>query len=305
VDENLKGEIKSLKIFGNPLEGAGKNLKALSDFFQVAPVFLKAKAFSLKVFAEFSVNKDKIAKLNLRQGNKIGVFMKRETDWYPSTLPKQRVMYQNVKAKIDGYKTKYALTGAAVAEVLLICETFIQIDDKVNQNQATAKQMTEWRENIIKGKPAGSPVPPAPVFQAFSLPPGAFIGLEEKFRAFVRDVKNHPAYTEADGVDLMIVAPEAEEIDLETIAPDIEVTAIPNGVVTINWKKGAMTALEVQYRAIGAANWQLADKSTETTIRFTPALADNQPQKFEFRAIYLLKNERVGQWSMVHAITVG
>ena len=169
--------------------------------------------------------------------------MANETDWYPGNRAKQRMMYQNINAKIDGYKTKYGLTGAAVAEVHLICETFIHIDDKFNQNQATAKQMTEWRENVIKGKPAGNPVPPAPVFQAFNLPAGAFIGLEEKFRAFVRNLKENPVYSEADGVDLMIVAPEAEEIDLETVQPEIDVTAMPNAAVTVTWKKGCLLRL--------------------------------------------------------------
>ena len=228
-----------------------------------------------------------------------------ESDWYPNNRAKLRAMFQNFHAKINGYGAKYGLTAAQLLEALTICSTGMQVLDKYEQNQATGKQMSQWVTNVFKGKPAGSPVPPAPVFQAMDLPAGSFIGLEEKFRAFVRDIKNHPAYTEADGVDLMIVAPEAEEIDLETIAPEIGVTAMPSGIVTISWKKGTMTALEVQFRAVGAANWQLADKSTETTIRFTPALADNQPQKFEFRAIYLLKNERVGQWSMVHTITVG
>lgn len=230
--------------------------------------------------------------------------MNEKTDWYPKSLAKQRTMYQNFNSKIGGYKAKYGLTDAQIAEVHIICETFIEIDDKINRNQATAKQMTEWRDNVLTGKPAGSQVPPAPVFQAFALPAGAFIGLEEKFRAFVRDFKNNPAYTEADGIDLMIVAPETEEIDLDTVQPEIDIMSLPNGVVMIDWRKGMFTALEVQYRAIGAMNWQLADKSTETTIRFDAPLT-NQPQKFEFRAIYLLKNERVGQWSIVHTLTVG
>jgi hypothetical protein len=231
--------------------------------------------------------------------------MNKESDWYPATLPKQRATYQNVNAKIDGYQTKYSLTNDVLQEIHSMCETFIDAYDKVEQNRATGKQMTDWFENIVKGKPAGNPVPAAPVFQTFTLPAGAFIGIEERFRGFVRDFKNNPAYTEADGADLMIVAPKTEEVDLETITPEIGVTAAPDGTVTIVWKKGTMSALEVQYRAVGADLWQMADKSTETTIRFTPALADNTPQKFEFRAIYLLKNERVGQWSMIHTLTVG
>lgn len=55
-------------------------------------------------------------------------------DWYPGNRAKQRVMYQNVRAKIDGYEVKYDLAAAALAEVQVICETFLHIDDKFNQN---------------------------------------------------------------------------------------------------------------------------------------------------------------------------
>ena len=72
------------------------------------------------------------------------------------------------------------------------------------------------------------------------------------------------------------------------------------------WKKTGFDMLELQWRKAGDALWQAADKSTEKIINFTPPdLEPGKPEKFEFRAIYLIKNKRVGQWSPVYTRTVG
>lgn len=52
--------------------------------------------------------------------------------------------------------------------------------------------------------------------------------------------------------------------------------------------------------------WQAADKSTEKIIEFKPPVTTpGVPEKFEFRAVYLQKNTRVGLWSPIYSITVG
>ena len=62
----------------------------------------------------------------------------------------------------------------------------------------------------------------------------------------------------------------------------------------------------VQYRKVGTELWQAVDKSTEKVIEFTPPVTTpGVPEKFEFRGIYILKNQRVGQWSPIYTETVG
>jgi hypothetical protein len=52
--------------------------------------------------------------------------------------------------------------------------------------------------------------------------------------------------------------------------------------------------------------WQAADKRTEKILEFTPPIAvPGTPEKFEFRAVCLIKNGRVGEWSSIHTVTVG
>ena len=71
-------------------------------------------------------------------------------------------------------------------------------------------------------------------------------------------------------------------------------------------EKSGFDMLELQWRKAGDTLWQAADKSTEKIINFTPPDAEpGVPEKFEFRAIYLIKNKRVGQWSPIYTKTVG
>lgn len=231
--------------------------------------------------------------------------MAKVDDWFPNALPKKRLMFVNVQSKIDGYQAKYGLTDDDLAEVHLLCETFITAFDRVEQNRATVKQMNIWFEDILTGEPVGAPVPASPVFQSLDLPPGAMIGIEKKFRAFVRRIKENAAYTTGDGLNLMIVAPEPSAPDIDNAVPELTITVLQDKAVSVVWNKSIFTALELQWRKTGDEAWQMADKSTERTIPFAPPVLEGAPQKFDFRAIYLLKNERVGQWSQIYSVTVG
>ncbi|MGC2237671.1 MAG: hypothetical protein WA584_16025 [Pyrinomonadaceae bacterium] len=102
-------------------------------------------------------------------------------DWYPNTIQGERDLYGNIEAKINSYKAKYSfLTDPYVAKIHLMCRTYIECYDTMIQNRATAKQMTTWFANIVGSKQKSEPVPPPPVFQAFTIPVGATVGLEEQ-----------------------------------------------------------------------------------------------------------------------------
>lgn len=225
-------------------------------------------------------------------------------DWYPKSRAEQRIMYQNVDAKIENYKTKYDLSEELRLRVHLICRTFIEGFDKLEQNRATGKQLSEWFENILTGEPAGELAPAPPVFQTITMPAGAFIGLEAEFREFARFFKNNPVYDRADGEDLMIVAPEGDSSDLATVAPEIRLTGLPNNAISVEWVKSQFDALELQYREAGTEAWLLADKSTAKVFEFAPPTGGT-PKKIELRAVYLIKNQRVGQWSPIYTLTIG
>ena len=233
--------------------------------------------------------------------------MNSESDWYPTTNEGERAFYENLEAKIDAYGAKYAFLDAGrLAAVHLMCRTFLECYDKTAQNRATARQMSQWFDNIVRSKQDNEPVPPAPVFQAWAIPAGATVGIERQCRRFAGLFKEQDEYSEADGLDLLIAKAAGEEQAVETAQPDLKISDQPDNSLDFGWLKAGFDMLELQWRKAGEEMWQAADKSTEKVINFTPPdLEPGKPEKFEFRAIYLIKNKRVGQWSPVYTRTVG
>lgn len=233
--------------------------------------------------------------------------MNEKNDWYPTDGASERVLYGNIDLKIDNYTAKYSfLTVDYLKEIHAMCKAFIEGYDKLEFNRATAKQMTTWFANIVGSKQKGEPIPQPPVFQVFNMPAIATIGLEQQCREFAGLCKKQLNYDKADGLDLMIEREKSDGLNLEEAQPVLKISASADGLVTVEWKKTGFDALELQYRKDGSTMWQPADKSTEKVIEFTPPLATpGIPEKFEFRAVYLLKNKRVGNWTTIYTVTVG
>ena len=228
-------------------------------------------------------------------------------DWYPTDGATERLMYGNIDAKIDNYAVKYPfLTADFLDEIHTMCRTFMECYDKIEFNRATGKQATQWFENIVSSKQDNTPASAPPVYQLIVLPAGAFVGLEKFCREFAGLFKKQRNYDKADGLDLMIEREAVEPPNLTEVFPELKYTVLTDNSIDFDWKKTGFDMLELQYRKEGATMWQFADKSTEKIINFAPPLtAPGVPEKFEFRAIYLIKNQRVGQWSQLYVITVG
>lgn len=225
-------------------------------------------------------------------------------DWLKKSLPELNVMFTNVNGKIDDYKTEYELTDDWIARIKLICQTFTTAYAGVVQNRATATDMNKWFELLLKGEPQGSKAAAAPEFQTIALPAGAFIGLIDEFREMIRFFKANAAYTLADGENLMIVPQNEASRNIDEAAPDLKIFGDVNGNVRVEYVKDEFSGLELQWRKVNQAMWQLADKSTETVVIFTPE-GITPPEKIELRGVYLLKNRRVGNWSPVYSLTIG
>ncbi len=228
-------------------------------------------------------------------------------DWYPKTGAGERAMYANIEAKIDGYRAKYpVLTDDYRLVIHTFCQTFVEGFDKIEQNRATGKQATTWFENLVRSKQENTPAPVPPVYQTITLPANALVGIERACRDFAGLMKKQLNYDKADGLDLMIEREASGERNLNDVQPTLKVSLVDGGIPQFVWKKTGFDALELQYRKVGTELWQPADKSTANIFEYNPPLTTpGVPEKFEFRAIYLIKNQRVGQWSPIYTETVG
>lgn len=227
-------------------------------------------------------------------------------DWMPTTRAGKFTMFNNVKAKIDGYKTIVGLDNDQVGRIILICDIYIEIYQKAEQIRASMADLTAWQEVVFNGEPRGDAAPKAPSFVSITLPADSFIGIFDEFREFVNYIKNHPGYTENIGLDLMIVAEDSGSNGLSDSAPELKLSVKNDTQVEIVFKKFEADGIEIQYRKAGTETWIPADKPTNSPVVHSPQFTTpGQAEKFEYRASFLVKNQRIGLWSPIYTITVG
>lgn len=229
-------------------------------------------------------------------------------DWYPRDEPARRLMCQTIDEGIDALKAKYSdvLTDAYVGEIHTCCQMYINAYDAKEFNRAAAKALTTWFQNLHDSEQKGEAVNAPPPFMQVSIPAGATVGTERQIRRFAKKMKDSDNYDRADGLALMIEKVGAGELNVADAQPQLKIRVETDGRIIFVWLKSGFDSLELQWRRAGDAMWQLADKSTEKEIVFQPPLTTpGVPEKFEFRAVYIIKNQRVGQWSPIYTQTVG
>jgi hypothetical protein len=167
------------------------------------------------------------------------------------------------------------------------------------ENFTTAKEQRVEYKNLIKDGPIGSvggAVPSGPAVPAAPtvVAPGVFPRISQ----MVQRIKNHPAYTEAIGRDLGIIGAE-ETIDYNTMKPVLKLMSIASQV-EVQWVKGKADAVRIE--SDKGTGWQfLAVDSVPNYTDTTPIAA---PAVWKYRAIYIVADELVGQWSDVVSINV-
>jgi hypothetical protein len=229
-------------------------------------------------------------------------------DWIPKRLPEQLVMFQNVAAKIGTYETILPLTVAQVERIVLICDTFVGAYNFAAQTKVVMVSVTNWRDNIFHGDPAGTVAPAAPGLIAPVMPGTAFIGIFDEFRKLVDLIKSSPGYTRAIGEDLMIVGPAGNGNGgtnvIDVLAPELKVTTAAGYKVKVAGSLKGTDAMRVEYRPKNG-DWATAAFFTKMPGEFavTPQTPGN-PETGHVRGIFIKKNELVGVPSADYPVTV-
>ncbi len=223
---------------------------------------------------------------------------KKRAYWFPESRPKQRVMFANIKDKIAGYQTVLELKPAETARMILICETFLAVNDFVEQVRATAQGLTDWQNLIYEAGgelKAGDPAPAAPVFQTVTMPDGAFAGIFEEFKKLVEDIKAADGYTEAIGEDLMIVGDESEELNLgELVAALKNVQPMSGYRISLDGSLQGMKMIRVEYWAKGASVPQTDKFDKMPAVMTVTPKTPGEPETGHLRAFLLKDNQNVG-----------
>lgn len=233
--------------------------------------------------------------------------MTKNLDWIPTRKPDQLVMFQNVRNKIESHQTALPLTDDQRDRIVLICDTFIAVYNFATQAKSAMHGVTQWRDNIFYGSPAGTAAPASPAFIPVTMPAGAFIGIFEEFRALVDLIKSSPGYTPAIGEDLMIVAAANSNGGtnvIDVLAPDLKVTTATGFKVKVAGSLKDAEAMRLEYRPKNG-EWATAAFFTKMPGEFTvtPQTA-GQPETGHVRGVFIKKNEPVGVPSADYPVTV-
>ncbi|MBX7206877.1 MAG: hypothetical protein K1X78_01085 [Verrucomicrobiaceae bacterium] len=193
------------------------------------------------------------------------------------------------------------ITGqAADADYL----AFVLASQEVCSN--CSQQWTAWKDIVRDGTaPPGTAQPvdapmPDPV-------PAVAPGIEARFRALVKIIKAHPAYNASIGESLGIEGAAHTGPDFAVFKPEFDLV-LTGGQVLVRWTWQGQSAfldmIEILVDRGGGAGFVfLAQDTTPGYVDATPLPAT--AQKWSYKAIFRVGDQRIGQWSDVVSITVG
>jgi hypothetical protein len=126
----------------------------------------------------------------------------------------------------------------------------------------------------------------------------------KEIRAMRNYLMSLPGYTEALGKEAGLVGAE-HSTDYDNLKPTISYTLKADGTVVISFKRNKMTGVKIYSRRGDETAFQFLATDTSSPYTDTRAnLVEGQPEKREYYAIHILKDEIVGLKSDIMEVTV-
>jgi len=126
--------------------------------------------------------------------------------------------------------------------------------------------------------------------------------VRDKLRPFIQHkIKASDTYTDAIGKDIDIID-EHIPVDPATLKPEI-IALLAAGVIDIRWEKFVADGILFEKDSGDGKGFLFLDKDNEPDYQDTTPLPATA-KVWKYRAMYLIKDKKVGQWSDVVSITV-
>lgn len=170
-----------------------------------------------------------------------------------------------------------------------------------------SQQWNAWKSITRSGGDA--PAAGAPVEMAWPAPepPAVAPGVEGRFRALVQYIKKHANYNPGIGEALGIEGDEMSGPDFDTLKPTLKPKVSASGVL-VGWTwegfQPFLDSIEIQVDRGDGQGFKML------TIDTTPGYTDTQPfpaapQKWTYKAVFRVGDQRMGQWSDPVSVNVG
>jgi hypothetical protein len=226
--------------------------------------------------------------------------MSKKEYYLPRADNDKNVWINNLNSKLGTYA---ATLGLSAADITALNNDTLMFTYLINVTEIITnyKKLRVDHKNLLRDGPigaAGGAMPAAPALP--SVPTAVAPGIFPRVTQLVQRIKTNANYTEAIGKDLGIVGSQ-QMMNATEMKPTIKLV-FKGGQVEVQWVKGDADAIRIETDK-GTGTWQFL--AVDTIPHYTDTAAITGPAVWKYRAMYLLNDELVGQWSDMVSIAVG
>lgn len=223
-------------------------------------------------------------------------------DFIPKSDQGKATFLNNLALKLPGYATVLGITPAEVTSVTNDAAMFNYFLD-MQEMYKTFKQDISKHKDMLRdgsgGAPIGDLVVPTPPVAPTPVNDGIF----GRIRKLVARIKAHLDYNEAIGEDLGIVGDE-QVIDIPNLKPVLK-SRLDAGRPLIIWFKGPADSIDIYVDRKDRQGFvYLATDSQPDYLDTFPMPDDITSAVWDYKAIYRIGDDRVGQFSEPIQVTV-
>jgi len=224
--------------------------------------------------------------------------------YYPSGMTQQAAWHANWRTKLPIHATALGLSSGVVTAAQADSDWLIYV---LGTWLPTVRTFAEACTDAVRESQVGTGTALASL-PTFTAPDGGTpVNTGALLRTFnlVQQIRLKSACTDVIASDLGIVGSELSEPDWATFGPVLKITRDPAGVtVGWGWRGKAAFLDQIEIQVDRSSGWQLLAMDT------TPGYVDTEPipatpTKWQYRAIYRVGDQRVGQWSATASVIVG
>jgi hypothetical protein len=224
---------------------------------------------------------------------------------FPTKQAEINALLQIWLIKLPNQATLYGLSNETVKQIQDDAVMYKHLIDITSQSDSDVAELSAYRANILTGnsKGAAAEYPTVEIMPLPVLNIGVKPGIITRNREFYNFLKAHPNRTTESLADLGIIdTPAPAKIALADLRPTLKIVAMINDHAEISFSKQGQSAIRLQMRRGGAAEWITLGDPTGSPYIDNTLSTGNNPEKREYRGVYLAKNVTVGQFSDIVVI---
>lgn len=211
------------------------------------------------------------------------------------------VWLKNFSVKFPTYATTLNFTAADIAAVQNDTLMYEFIVNRVENLKTDLKKLVDYKRSLSNGT-IGSVIGSIPAPTTATAPTSVGAGIFTRIGAIVARIKNHPQYTTAIGNDLGIIGSE-QLVDFNSLKPSLKCN-LEVGRPHLKWTKQGTDSIHLYADYKDGAGMHFITNTTRNEFLDTVALPTGGSAIWEYKAIYVIDDTEIGEFSDILRVTV-